>query len=883
MERDSSLDDLQSLIEAIKSSEKIHCFTSELLKGVELVLESVMKLCKVYSQTVNWNLCSEIADKDSCGLDNKEAAHLNHVVYIIKYTIEKLSEVGTLAADSGGNLVTILNLSWKGVVSLLQLGEGALAVKINIGEIILILISMATDSLKCAAESWCTSFDQMISVSESKRVFLPIKFYLINAIRISSQYPHQAFSVYQEITFCVLLLTTLRVTFSREKNLKNICEAMEEHLKPTSVHLLKSLLNSTQLNKDQKLKILDWLFTEKSGLLFSSTGHGTDIQKGLLDDIFSITCEAMSTARILLLGRVSLFMDLLKISHGLEENVTLGITRKLQWCLDVLVAEEVYSSALVLQIPSSLADGKSLVLTWEPLLVSIVHAMKIFMIVAAGTQAWCEVELFLLDNFFHPHFLCWEIVMELWCFLVRHAEDTTIDAVIDKLCSLYNMIANSDSLASLHCTLRKMARSMCLLLASCTTSVVDRVYSFIMTDVRSHLSAVMFAALLLEGFQLDLLSNNVRIAATERIFNEYIHFVDDYVERPLNCCSSDAFGAPVAALCSGLQSMQIDASGIDKKAMKFLLAVIQTYKTSIDRITKNHCCRLLSEALRIISTAKHLYGNDQMEDIIIKLKDMFISEPTGKESELQKCKPALASFLSSLGHMEMSESEENIKTSAVSQLYHMLLRERNWALSHLAISAFGYFAARTSCTQLWRFVPPDAALSFDLKTGSNANGERFMSELKVFLDKEAALPAATASTSDQFELVLKDGLILKELFQRNSDFVVDGIGCDNMETDHETISNKRRKLPDGISRGMELLHNGLRIIGKGLSVWQQDQLHYVKLDETILTQFSRLEDMVNQLAGLADRGVRIVPLEVSKQEQELVMSPCDSTLLNLLM
>lgn len=538
----------------IEFLQKIHSFTSELLKGVESVLDSVMKLCKVYSQTVKWSLCGQITDKDS-SLNTDGAADLDHVAKIIKYTIEKLSKLGTVAADGGGSLVTILNLSWKGVVSLLQLGEGKLAGKINVGEIILTLISLATDSLKCAAETWCSSIDQIISFTEAKRTFLPIKFYLINAVRLSSHYPHQAFSVYQEATLSILLISTLRVTYSRDLSSKNVSEAMEELLKPISLHLLKSLLNSAELNIDQKLKILGWLFIVERSLPSSQLDHDTDMQKGSLEEIFSASIKAMPSPKMLLLGRVVLFIDLLNVSPDLEENVILGITRKLHWCLDVLVDEEVYSSALVLQIPASSGDGKLVARTWKPFLFHLLHALKTLMIVVSKTQAWSEMEMFLLDNFFHPHFLCWEIIMELWCFLVRHAEITTVNAVIDKICSLYKRVASSDSLNSLHCTLRKMARSMCLLLASCPSPTVDRVYRFIMTDDRSRLSAVMCAALLMEGFQMNLLSDNLRIDATEKIFSDYISFVDDYIESPLNSCSSDAFGLPAVALCSALQSM----------------------------------------------------------------------------------------------------------------------------------------------------------------------------------------------------------------------------------------------------------------------------------------------------------------------------------------
>ncbi|CAO2831934.1 unnamed protein product [Amaranthus hypochondriacus] len=847
--------ELLNLIKDIMSEfKKIHASTSELLKGVELVLDSVMKLCMAYSEIVHWDQWNQIRDKESTGLDGDGLANSNHVAKLIKCTIEKLSELGTLAADSGGSLVTILNLSWKGVVSLLQLGDGTLAGMINIGEIIMILISLATDSLKCAAEAWCSTLDQMISVTEAKRVFLPIRFYLINAIRISNLYPYQSFSVYQEVTLFILQLRTLRVTFSKEMCLKNVCEAMEKHLKPTSLNLLKSLLNSAQLNEDQKFKILDWLFAVNRVLLSCHSDQDTAVNKVCLNEIFSVSCDAMPTTRKFLLGQISLFIDLLKVSPDLEQIVILRMARKLQWCLDVLVDEEVYSSALVLLVPASSGEGESFVLTWEPFLVSFLHALKIFMIVVSKTEAWSDMELFLLDNSFHPHFLCWEIIMELWCFLVRHAESTTVYSVIDKLCSLYKMIASSDSLLSVHSALRKMARLMCLLLASCSPSTADQVYRFIMTNERSHHSVVMFAALLMEGFQLNSLSDSSRNAATEKIFSEYIHFVDDYIGSSFNSCHSDAFGLPVVALCSALQSMQIEASGIDKNTMKLLLYVVQTYKRSTDSVTKNLCCRLLSEALGIISTAKHLYSNGQMEDIVTELENLFISGPISKEYELHKCKPALASFMSSLGHMKLVENEENVKTSAVCQLFHMLLRERHWALIHLAVSAFGYFAARTSCIELWRFVPSDAALSFDVKSGTKADFGWFMSELKVFLDKETALPTATASCLEQFEFVLKDGVILKELFLKNSDVNMDASQCEIMEVDHVNLPNKKRKLPDSFTSGIELLQNGLKLIGDGLSVWHQDHPDNAELDDKIRIQLSRLDDMVNHLAGFAGCG-----------------------------
>lgn len=87
-------------------------------------------------------------------------------------------------------MVKILNISWKGVVSLLQLevGKEVMASKVNISNIILTLISLATDSLKLSAELWILQSPDgntdlhYVTDTEARRSCIPIKFYLINTV-----------------------------------------------------------------------------------------------------------------------------------------------------------------------------------------------------------------------------------------------------------------------------------------------------------------------------------------------------------------------------------------------------------------------------------------------------------------------------------------------------------------------------------------------------------------------------------------------------------------------------------------------------------------------------------------------------------------------------
>ncbi|CAA7054062.1 unnamed protein product [Microthlaspi erraticum] len=93
--------------------------------------------------------------------------------------------------------------------------------------------------------------------------------------------------------------------------------------------------------------------------------------------------------------------------------------------------------------------------------------------------------------------------------------------------------------------------------------------------------------------------------------------------------------------------------------------------------------------------------------------------------------------------------------------------------------------------QLWRFVPEDAALALDMALAKEAKTERFMSELKMFLEKEGALLSITPS-QEELELLAEEGTEVNATVQKLIE------GRNQMEA--EKRPNKRRRLPEGISR-----------------------------------------------------------------------------------
>uniref|UniRef100_A0A2P2Q2M3 Uncharacterized protein n=1 Tax=Rhizophora mucronata TaxID=61149 RepID=A0A2P2Q2M3_RHIMU len=845
------LEQLNLIKELVSEIKRINLIVSGVLEVTQTVIEAVMKLCKGYFLAVNWGCCDPWPEEDESGMDHEEAHIKNHVITITKTAIEKLCELGVLAANDGGSLVTILNLSWKGVVTILRLGRGPISKVVCVQDIIVSLLLLVSESLKFAAESWSSTLKEAISVTEARRTFLPVKFYLINVVKISSLYPCQSYLVYRDITNCLLMISTFKIILSYEKLLKSVSEVLSELLEMTSVDLLNSLLNSSEVKKELKFQFLERMFSDECSsihVLEGSSGYNCTRSKV---EIFPVSCEAMQGVRQLLLGRVALFHVLLSNSIGFEEDVQIIITRKLGWLLNILVDEEIYSSILDLQIPVAYVSGGTIELVWQPMFFALLHGLKTFMIAVSSSSAWVELQEFLVENLFHPHFLCWEIIMELWCFWARNSEMEVINSIIHQLCSLMKLLASPESFLIPGSPLRKMAQIICLLLNNCTTSVVEHTYNSLIADEKSQLSSVISGTLLLEGFPLNSLSENIKSVAKQKMIMDYFSFIGSFDGSLWTACTP-AVGIPVFAISASLQSQQISISDVDIKTLKFLVAIIHKFRKSVDEQLRDHYHKLISETLAIISNVRNLYESDEMEEVILELKNLFISGSAASDTQLCLCKPYLALFMGGLGDMKMSENNDCAKSSAVWELYHMLFRERHWALVHLAIATFGYFAARTSCNQLWRFVPHDAALSYDLISGNEASEERFMSELKAFLEKEMALTSITPS-SEQLELLVKEGMLLKKMIQKIESVNVETLDSESMEIDVENQSNKRRKLPDGIGKGMELLQSGLKVIGDGLSQWQQNNLESSELHEKLLAHFSRLEDAVGHLAILGGK------------------------------
>ncbi|KAJ0245092.1 Holliday junction resolvase [Hirschfeldia incana] len=813
--------------EVILNAKKVESFSSEIFKAAQVVIDAVVRLCKEFSPIVSRDMNEMKTNGNLERARMEEGSTVCNLVSIITLGVTSLSELGMLAARDGGNLVTILNTSWKGVITLLQIDKQTLASKVDVGEIIRKLISLIKESLRFAAEAWCCSVKETISATEARRVFLPVKFYLINAVKLVALFPSQSSMVFKDIALCILMVSAFKVALSQQTHGKSASEVMTDLLEKTTVDLLSALLNAGEITQDSRLTLLDSLFVD---------GHDSQTKTSLVD-ILSLSVESATSARVLLLARVVFFQSVMRYSSELEDDAKLAITRKLQWLLDILTDEEVYSSVLSSQLP--MADGSGKTVIWESMFSALLLSLKTLMITLSLSPAWEELETFLLQNLLHPHFLCWQIVMELWCFWVRYATEDMVANMIDKLCVFLTSMSTSETPLCPASVLRKTAKSICFLLTHTPKSLTARVYKNISTESRSASAADAYLALLLEGFPLNFLPDRTKDDAKKQIVADFFHFIDNFSEKPLEASRYTVRGAPVYALSAYLGILKTSMSEIDFKTLKFVVALIQQLRNSKDEMTRDRHIEILSETLAIISRSEQLYTCQEMDNVITELHRLFTSE---HHHHLHKLNPSLALFLSGLINYRMSETETCPKSRAVWELYHLLLRKRHWALVHHAVTAFGYFCARTSCSQLWRFVPEDAALAFDVASGKEAKTERFMSELKMFLEKEQALLSATPS-HEELELLSKEGMEVKATVLK---LLEETKRQRSMEA--EKRPSKRRKLPEGICRGVELLQNGMKRINEGLSELRSDESE--EFHKSLSNQFSCLEDLVSHLVSL---------------------------------
>ncbi|CAD6209529.1 unnamed protein product [Miscanthus lutarioriparius] len=775
-----------------------------------ILVDEITKLCRAYSEAAKVDNCTmSITDEDATVKHNEQGL-ASDVTRITSSAIQTMCRLGIYAASSGGSQVTLLNASWKGVVSLLQSGKGMIEGKVNVREIIVTLLSLSVESLRVAAETWCTPLLETLGATEARRTFLPIKFFLINAVRICSIYPSEAMIIYKNIINCALVITSSSILFSKKPRLKAANEALAELLEPTLFVLLDTLMKSSDLTPESKCQLAHYFFENEEAKSPDHMGQANqrEINLSSLDCIFSTDSDVDHRNRALLHAELLVFLHFLNASSWLAEMVVIALSKKLQTLLNILTSEDIYSYVLGFQIPAFNGADHSPAVVWQPVFTSIIQALKTFMISTVAS-------IFLL---------------------------------------LKTVASPEDVLAPLS-ALRKVARSLCMILSYASSATVDQIYTSVLNGENSSKSSILHLALLMEGFPLGSLSDGTKELAVKKMFTSFAGYLESYSKnhRVINVPTSSlgVIGLPVHALASTLQHcVRKDDSIVDEKSItamfKFTISLIKMYRTAPDSSTDN-LAKHISSMLVIISNTRHLCAFSEMEQLTLQLRTLFLSTSDKSNAVLSQCKPSMTSFMSTLGHLNITEDDANELCSAICDLYHLLLKERHWALMHLSMDSFGYFAARTSFTQLWRSVPGDAALSYNASTGTSIDENGFMLGLRAYLQKEVSLHTDKWS-EEQIRLLVSEGRALKKLVEAYCEIPV--VSEPEKAPIAKDASTKKRKMPDGICEGMAMLQNGLKVMHLDQTAF--DEADFAELKHRFAAHLSRLEDAVSQFASLSD-------------------------------
>ncbi|MCO5568443.1 hypothetical protein L7F22_022142 [Adiantum nelumboides] len=814
----------------------------EFQKIAQEVLSKVLKVL-IKLRSIFITACEETSFESLDGA-TLERAH------ILWYGVSALMDLGKFAAINGRDWVWMLNVAWKGVTTLIQTvtRKEVISKLVDIHLIIKTMIGCATKSLKNATESWHTILQEKDNnVAELKRLCIPVKFFLINVTRVVAHYPCQAVDSFNDISECALQIISLRLEISDCPRLKFAAEAIVETLEPSLFILFWTFLNSTELEFQVKLQLLNLLFrTEiEDGFIISNNVDTGELDKA--DEKGASICFG----QVVNLGRLIIFLGLLQTCQDCRNKISREFAKRLDFPLQMICNAKIYAKVFKSQVSTSQLTAKA---TWKPLYITLLNTFQIYFVALAETEAWAEAEEFLYQNVLHPHMLCRELILELWCFISRHSESSTVKEHIQDLVYVLNDLLKSSIGTCSRWPVKTITRLICLLVKADPHYLATQVYelAFGRDPFATPLSLGIASALLKEHFPISILPTELKslfIASAKRALPEFWNQQTKSSEEGSNklqqfdetlCCLLECYYQESLEECSDLENLH--------DLIKMIVDLLQVCHRKSD-------CGIKSQSLKYLSGIWQKMQPEEIQSVIVPLRNLIVTKNFSESEELQ-IKLSLAEALAGLGEVSMPEDETDPTNCALWELYHVILRERHWAYAHLALASFGYFVAHTSWNELWRFVPSDAALAHDGENVSLAKESIFMTSLRRFLEKEVV--CTTSSKSDE-KTVQQEGELLEtsmlEFYQvadKSHTMEAQGmVDCCDMNVDSGVHTDPiESSLPPEISNAMSMLREGLLLLKEKLPTWFKESGQNSEQQQHMHEQLSLLVDVIAQLRVL---------------------------------
>ncbi|KAJ7518606.1 hypothetical protein O6H91_20G000500 [Diphasiastrum complanatum] len=809
---------------------KLFCLRDKMLQnlrenllrvGQELI-SRIVKLVIVYRKRV----CASATNNEtllvpfSTSRDNEKLLALTlDGSSIVKSAVENLTELGSICVSNVGTAIGLFNVSWKGITALLQsdVGQRVLASFIDVSKIIEILISHALQFIRQGAE---TGLMQQSDVS-SKNFWISSKFFLYHALKIACCYPCEAFRVHKEIIGCASKVMGLLVTLPKDNLLlQELAETLNGTIAPISYALLCALLNANEINDRDKVQVIDAL-TADEGLEDPLDTEETSVhfaERNILYNIFVTTGTEMSR-KLIAAGRLCMYLNLLQVSYGFSMDIAWELSKRLNWLLSSLSGEVLY--VYLFQIRCiSVTTEVSAKPSWQLMFVSIMQALKTFAIVTASSlEAWREIEGFLFLNALHPNAICRDLVLDLWYFILRHSTPDLVRSHSEALSLLF------ESISSRECYLSDSYRErMAKIISMIVKATPDTGLSWLIqlasgkNSFLSQLSIMAVSCVLQESLYSSYVYNGLVKQGNSQFLTSYVD-----TARLLAELSEAKFASNLNAQKMNVNRLLEVLPGCENKqiAQRIIDLTVDGIRFDLLDLKENLEHDFINTILKVLALVLDVRLNakgDNFRDRWTSLMDHLIQ--AAKHVKADKFKPTLACLLAVLSEIPFLGGEYD----AVSELYHEALKERHWALVHAGLDSFGHFATRTSCSELWRFVPLDAALSHDTKTGSILNEEGFTDALRVFLEKELAQTSSAVTDVDLVQMLKECNLHRQVLIQTLDRINILELNVVDLDTHVESNSSSF----EDARKAMQLLQEGFSVLREKFNFWLEDTNQYTQ-------------------------------------------------------
>ncbi|KAL3685896.1 hypothetical protein R1sor_003918 [Riccia sorocarpa] len=767
---------------------------------------------------------------------------------VVSSSIRSLVELGDLSTKGGAGSLRILNISWKSVAALLSRDEGCdfVASGVDVTRIMTALLCHAVQSLKVPVQAFLSSPDS--GEKDARRLSIPVKFFLQIAERLSLNYPHKAIIAGSSISLSlskILASLLLEYGVARKADL----QVFAELIIPSAVEIAHHLLKAESVEEEKKIELLRYITSDNDDLWHSHSIadlDGGDEHSEVLDELFSDKPNGLGLVKS---GRFALYVSLLQVSSSCSSTpILLKLTLKMEWLLETILEPGVY--ALLTQtrfLPMWTAEGK---VTWkhELMFTWISNSLQTFAgAVAKCDSVWTEFQHFLFENLLHPCAVCRELVLTVWCYIIRKSDaDFAHKHVEALLVLLRDMISTKTDLS----VPRRLARGLCVLLEEASEAEALFVYAGVFQrEAFSSETASSLATLLLEeGYSFSLLNEGDRKTCRERFMSFCIasgkSLVDCLKEGRVSTgfhCSKQA----LVCLQLLLESASLEEEVEDMHLQGTLYIAQELLRMAVNEAVGSASFtreEVLSHGLLLIPHVQHLLKPSSVEKLLPKLLECcsFMSQ----NSRSKELKQSLPVFLASLSETTMTEDEGNPSVRALWGLYTLVLKEKHWALAHVGLASFSHFAARTSFQDLWRFVPEDAPVARN--TGSDdSTKDAFLSALRSFIEKEMAQRSLIPS-EEELKILGNEAAHLCKIKDRVSGTLSNG-GVEKMDIDRVNLDSA------DIEEAFDVTRKHLDMLRKKIHNWLASvPSHSVPNQSQIIrTRLVDLKEEVDALQQLA--------------------------------